>query len=254
MDDPVARLAGIIDGVEAADQELVVVNRGSVDPIQRLLERTFAEQSVEVSEREIPEAGDNVVLLVRDGTVVATSSLEALTDACLLVNSDLYRTGAAGVDKYEAPAVITELADTVFDLRGFPASNREKLLLIIVSRFIEATALDREAGTLHATFQRLSRMDRELGTAGVYERLGRTDLDVHVYGQDDWQPPAEWGLTVHTGDHRGYRETWCVVFDPPESGQHAALVALETGDNEWRGVWTFDPATTHAVRDVIESF
>lgn len=194
----------------------------------------------------------DVVALVREGEVVATSGLRSVMNACLLVSGDLYRTGTSGVDKHEAPSVITVLDETVFDLRGFPATNKEKLLLVVVLRFIERRALERGTGRLSATFQRLSRISEDFGTLEVYRRLARSSVEVHVYGDDDGVLPNEVDVQVHTGDHAGYRESWCVSFvpDDPDS-PHAALVALETGPNEWRGTWTFDPDRVREVDRVL---
>jgi len=173
-------------------------------------------------------------------------------DDCLLVNSDHYRTGPGGIEKSRAPSVITELDETVFELRGFPASVKEKLILVLISRFIETLALEHGSGVLRATFQELSRLGKENGTREVYRRLAETDLTVHVYGVDDWEVPADLDVVTHTGSHRGYRKSWCVVFRPPDpTVRHAALVALETGPNEWVGTWTYDVEKVRRIDDIL---
>jgi len=256
MSGAVERLRAIVEESDAPDQSLVVVNRTEVDPIQGLLETTFAGQRVEITERDIDAEANDTVLLVQDGEVVASSALDAVMNTVLLVNSDLYRTGAGSIDEWQAPEVITELDETVFELRGFPASVKEKLILILISRFIESRALERGAGVLRATFQELSRLTTEKGTREVYRRLGETDLSVHVYGVADRELPDGLDVRPHTGDHRGYRESWCVMFRPPEeTGRHAALVAVETGRNEWVGTWTYDAKKVCRVdRILVEEF
>lgn len=242
MSSPLDALADLFAESERPEQSLVMVNRTELDAVQTLLSEAFVEQSVEVVEKALDTEGENVVALVRDGEVVASSPLADVMNAFLLVNGDLYRSGSSGVDKYEAPSVLTGLDETVFDLRGFPATNKEKLLLIVVSRSIEARALDAGEGTLRSTFQRLSRIADERGTAGVYDRLGSSGVETHVYGQPGWEPPAEFGAEVHAGTHEGYRRSWCVVYTPPDGAEgHVALVAVETGPNEWRGMWTYRP-------------
>jgi len=72
----VERLRALIAESDAPDQSLVVVNRTQVDPIQRLLETTFRGQSVDITEADIETEADDTVLLVRDGDVVASSTLE----------------------------------------------------------------------------------------------------------------------------------------------------------------------------------
>jgi len=256
MSGAVERLRAIIDESDAPEQSLVVANRTQVDPIQRLLATTFDGQSIDIAEADIPSAERDTVLLVRDGEVVASSSLQSVMDAVLLVNSDLYRTGPGGLDQWQAPSVITELDETVFELRGFPESVKEKLILILISRFVETLALDHGAGTIRATFQELSRLGSENGTRDVYRRLADTDLTVHIYGVDDWDVPADFDVVAHTGTHRGYRESWCVVFRPhDETVRPAALVALETDPNEWVGTWTYDVEKVRRVDDIlVEAF
>jgi len=129
-----------------------------------------------------PSDIENLVLLIEDGKVVAGSTLEELTEAVLFVNSDLYITGTRGLDELELPGVITGLDDTLFTLRGYPDSNRQKLLLITISRFIERVAWTAEAGTIRSSFQRLSRINDELGTRRVYERVADAGVDAHLYG------------------------------------------------------------------------
>jgi hypothetical protein len=149
-------------------------------------------------------------------------------------------------------------------VRGYPESNKEKLLLIVISRVIERIANETGGGTLRASFQRLSRLKDERGTYEVYGSVARSGVDVHVYGMDDAEPAEELPVTVHTGSSYPYRRSWFVVFTPPggsdpesgmdgwngsdigngkddENGDHAALVALEDEPNVWDGFWTFRP-------------
>jgi len=249
-------LWGFLERDDAPRQSLVVVNREGPDPVQRLLEDTFRNVPVDVQELDVPDGDDDIVLLVESGEVVASSPLSALRDSVLLVNADLYRTGLSGIDKHEAPSVLTALDDMVFTLRGFPESTKEKLLLVVMSRYIERLALKAGAGRLDTAFQRLSRMRDEYGTQSVYNQLEATDVDVHVYGLPDEVPETD-DITVHTGKDEAYRRSWFVVFDP-ESGvaaDPAALVALETGDNVWEATWTYDQEQVQRVqRYVVENF
>lgn len=101
-----------------------------------------------------------------------------------------------------------------FTVRGHPESNKEKLLLILMSR-IEFEALSAEGGELHSTFQRLSRLDDEYGTQQVYEWLAASRTATHVYGLND-APSVANGLdvTVHADDSEPYRRSWVLVFTP----------------------------------------
>jgi hypothetical protein len=234
----------------APTQRLVVANRTRSAPVQRLLEAAFAGQPVEVGDVDLPGRATDVVLLVRDGAVVAASPLEELLDSYLLINSDRYVTGGVGVDDCDLPAVLTRLDETTFEVRGYPATDKGKFLLVAVSRHIEARALAAGDGTLRTTFQDLSRIDDEVGTRRVYRSLAASDLDVHVYGHCG-SPPSGLDLTAHVGDHEGYRRAWCVVYAPHRGAGHAALVAVEGAENEWVGRWTFDAASVRWLESVF---
>ena len=72
--------------------------------------------------------------------MVAGSTLSELGDAVLFVNSDLYTAGSRSLSDVDLPSVISGLNDATFTLRGYPESNRQKLLLSTVSRFVERAA------------------------------------------------------------------------------------------------------------------
>ena len=252
-DSSLSSLRAFFDEVDTPSRSLVVVNRQEPKAVQSLLESAFSEQSVVVSEGDLPNEAGDLVLVLEGDRIVATSSLQEVMNAFLLVNSDRYITGASGVEGVAAPDVLIALDDVVFDLRGYPASNKEKLLLILISRYIERLALADGSGRLRSTFQRLSRLDDERGTRIVYEALSASPLDVHVYGRPGWTPPDSLDVTVHTGTSTDYRQSWCVVFVPEDpDGTHAALVALETGENEWRGMWTYEPERVRRVDQYLE--
>lgn len=238
---------------EDPDHSLAVVNRSAPKPLQNMLESLFEGQPVDVGELNLPRSGKDVVLLLEDGEVIASSSMQELQDAILLVNSDLYITGARGIDELEIPDVIGNLDEIPFRLRGYPESNKEKLLLITISRYIERIAWDEGDGTLRASFQHLSRINDERGTRTVYEILARTDVDVHVYGIPDWTPPVGFDVTSHGAYTEELRDTWFVVYTPPEEGgEYAALVAIETSPREWEGFWTYRPELVKDINRYIE--
>ncbi|TKX56711.1 histidine kinase [Halorubrum sp. SS7] len=235
-------LRSFFDEIEAPDRHLVLLNRSSPDPVRNLLDSLLDGQPVSVSEVEADSAADDdVVALVEEGSVVARSTLDELLESVLLINSDLYKTGAI------------ELDEVPFQLRGYPASNKEKLLLIIISRVIERIAAEHGSGTLRASFQRLSRIDDERGTRSVYERVAGTGVDVHVYGVGDADSLSGLPLTVHTGTSYPYQRSWFVVFTPPDGadGDHVALLALEDEPNVWEGFWTFRPELVTRIEKYI---
>lgn len=252
-------LTRFFDRVGEARRSLLVANRSSPDPIQDILETTFDEQPVEVDERTVPEVKSDTVLLVEDGEVLATSPLSALRDTIVMVNSDLYRTGAKDIDDLELPAVLEGLSDIRFTLQGYPKSDTEKLLLVVISRYIERVAWRAGRGRHRASFQKLSRIKDERGTRQVYDRLAETPVDVHVYGKPDWIPSRALDVTTHVGHDTDFRDAWFVLFTPtpPTPGSTAdaddppldspdygpvALLAVETEPRVWDSFWTFDPS------------
>jgi len=246
-------LERFIDEVDGAERSLVVLNRTSPEPFQRMVEGLFEGQPVTVAEGVDAAADEDTVALIEEGDVVATSPLEALSDAILMVNSDLYSTGTVGLAETDVPDVIDGLADVPFTLRGYPESNSEKLILILISRHIERLAFEDGDGTLRSSFQRLSRIEDEKGTRRVYETVAETDVDVHVYGRPDWTPPREFRVTMHGGYKEEFRTSWFVVHTPPAGdGQPAALVAIAQDGNTWDGFWTYRPSLVADVADYIE--
>lgn len=261
MSEQTPGIESLRDTIELIDDpgqrpELVVVNRREPDAVQDLFEEVFAGQ-VSITEAELPGEVDNVVLLVRDDEVVAASPLEAVMNSVLLVNSDIFRTGLAGVEKHRLPPVLANLNDVALTLRGYPESNKEKLLFIAMSREIEARALDAGDGRLDAAFQNLLRIEDEFGTQRVYRRLAASDVDVHVYGThgEDWLGDELPGLSVTIADTEEYRRSWFVVHTPESGDGGSAFVAWETGPNVWQGGWTYDPDHVDRIhRYVVEEF
>ncbi|QLC33080.1 histidine kinase [Halarchaeum sp. CBA1220] len=243
-------LSEFIEDVDAPQASLVVVNRDQPMPVQRMLEGLFEGQPVAVSEADLPEGERDVVLLVRDGDVVASSPLSAVMDAVLLVNSDLFITGTRGLEEAELPDVLAGLEETRFDVRGYPETEKDKLLLIAVSRAIEREAWLAGEGRLRSAFQRLSRMNDESGTRAVYETLAESDVDVHVYGTPDWMPPVGFDVTAHAGYGDDFRKGWFVVFRRPEGGG-TALVAYADTPRQWSGFWTGRDDLVDAVAEDI---
>jgi len=214
-----------------------------------------------------PEELENLALLVEGDEVVAGSTLGELGKAVLFVNSDLYVTGSRSLEDIDLPSVISGLADTTFSLRGYPESNRQKLLLITISRFIERAAWLAGNGTLRSSFQQLSRLDDEVGTRQVYESVSSAGVDTHLYGVPD-DLPRDLDAVIHGGDTRDFTDSWFVVYRPPEGPQAVdvgpgsdlkrgveggvGLLAVETEPRIWRGLWTFEPDRVRLMNRYIE--
>jgi len=244
----------IIDEVPFSEKSLLLVNRTKPEPLVDLLKRAFDSQPVTITDRQVPEGPENVVCLVEDGTVTETSRLSALEAAYLQVNVDRYRTGTRQGAAESFPDVLTGLDEVEFTVRGFPESAKEKLLLAVISRFIERQALVCDDGELHSSFQWLSRLDDEHGTHSVYEWLADSGVDTHVYGvRDDPTVVESLDVTVHAGATPEHRRSWVVAFSAPEEAatDSVALVAQKTGKSRWRGVWTYDPARVTRVQSYM---
>lgn len=249
-------LSGFIDETTGTQEKtLLLINRTEPQPLVNLLDRAFENQSIQIQERHIPEGDSDVVCLIENGQVSAVSSFADLSETFLLVNADRYRTSTGRSSRSSFPDVLTGLDDIEFTVRGFPESNKEKLLLVVISRFIEDRALACGNGEFHSTFQRLSRLDDEYGTRKMYEWLGDSDVETHVYGvRDDPGVVDDLGVVVHAGTTHEYRRSWVVLFTPDADTGDAsggdiaaadacnpvALVAIETGPNVWRSMWTYD--------------
>lgn len=243
----------------ARDRRLVVVDDDQPGPVFDLFEDAFGGLNVDLdlAETDGKSGSEAIVALIEDGEVVATSPMDRVRNAVLLVNGDLYKTGLSGIDKHDAPEVLTELDDRVYSLRGFPASAKEKLLLIVMSRYIERHALEVGAGRLDVAFQKLSRVTDEYGTERVYRRLADSDVSVKAYGVPDVDAPTEpggiEGVDVYPGSADRFRLSWFVVFSPPKPGPDpAALLAVEAESNVWRSIWTYDPKRVAKIRRRID--
>jgi hypothetical protein len=240
-------ISAYIDAVDDREKTVTVLNRESVDPLYRMLVDMFDSESITVSESSDPEAPGDVVLVKDEQTgSLAVSRMDEVSDTLLLVNSDLYVTGTVPVEEVETPEVVAHLSDVTFTV-----ADKQKFLLVHISRHIESLALETGSGTLHSSFQRLSRLRDERGTEATYRNLAGSDVETHVYGVDDWDPPAfAENLVVHGGDTEELRTSWFVVHDGDgDDDRKAALIAEETAPNEYRGYWTYEP---RLVDEVLE--
>jgi len=249
-----------ITDISTADAVLLIGNRTRPQHLVNILSKAFTDQSVAITERHIPEGRDDLVCLIKQGHVVATSSLQRLERAFLLVNSDRYKTRTTAVGISQFPDVLTYLTGIEFSLTGYPKSDKEKLLLIIISRFIEHLALSIGHGRLDATFQKLSRLDDEYGTQTVYETLGDSNVETHVYGiRDEPSAVKDLDIHVHADTTAELSRFWVLTFTPDSERPtadtdvtHAALVAVETAPNVWRSTWTHDATHVKEIQSYLK--
>jgi DICT domain-containing protein len=121
--------------------------------------------------------------------------------------------------------------------------------LLTVSREIEDRAFRVGEGTLRVSFQTLSTFESQ---KTVYRTLATdTDLDIHIYGVDDWTPPAISGISFHAEKTDSFKRYWVLAFDGgPDETQSCGLLAEEHSD-EYTGFWTNDAVT---VEEIAASF
>lgn len=119
----------------------------------------------------------------------------------------------------------------------FVALDRRQLLA--TSREFEERAFRVGEGTLRVSFQALSIFESQLP---VYRQLGEeTALEIYVYGEPDWTPPAIENVTYHHDEDGSLAPFWCVAFDGGGAdSQQCALIARER-DDEYTGFWSYDP-------------
>jgi len=242
--------AGFIEALDDREKSLSVLNREEVDPIQRMVESMFDADSIEVTEGSGDPAGPADMLILHDEQqpAIATSPLQDIERSLLMVNSDLYITGTRSLDEIDTPDVVVNLDDVTFSVAG-----KQKFLLIHISRHVEKIAYETGGGVLHTGFQELSRLNDERGTERAYRQLIDQGVDVHVYGREDWDDPPDRDVTVHAREDGEITKAWFVVHDGAgEDERKAALVAVETGPNEYAGFWTFEAAVVDDVLDYIE--
>lgn len=223
------------------NHELLVVRPTPDLATDSTLEALFGDAGVPVSERSIPDVDERSAFLFAGEELVATSTLAELEDFVGSVESMIDEGGTDALASIRLPEVVARLNDTPVHFRGSPASS-PTVLLMAITRHIEARAWQAGRGRLRVGFQRLSRLDDPVKphTREVYEQFVRTDIDVHVYGTPDWVPPRSLGTTVHGGYDEDFARNWFVVYRSGDGSGDAAFTAYDLGSDEWRGHWTFD--------------
>ena len=196
----------------------------------------LAAYNVDVTHRPLPSRGPDPFLVIEaDGEFVGAISL---SDLSTLFAPPVVRPDDVG-DLSEGYRALFEALDNTL----FTSMNRRELLA--VSREIEDRAYRVGTGTLRASFQSLSAFEPQVE---VYRRLGgETDLDVHVHGAADWDPPDLPAVTYHRDSAGSLDRYWALAFvEGPQDGQFSALVARQDGE-QYDGFWTDDAEATREV-------
>jgi hypothetical protein len=251
----------LFDDVRNRRKEFVVYRHGGPTD----LEAQFATHNVRITCRTLPPGASTPFLVIReDGEFRGALSLADLEG---LLTLPIVRP----VEREDVSAGYRALFDVVDDTVFTSMARRE---LLAVSREIEDRVRRVGRGTFRVSFQALSIFESQLD---VYRRLANeTDLDIHIYGSDDWIPPEIAGITYHSDIDPSLEQYWVLVFDGEgkggecdegdeddggsvESGddsgtgnsQTCALVAQERADG-YRGFWTDDAAMVSRVLRTLE--
>lgn len=216
----------ILTDVERRRQTLVVYS--SVDSPEIIDRFTF--RNVTVEHRSLPGETAQGFVVVRDGEFVGSIGLEELQ---LLLEPPFAPPWDETVIGEAYRALYELLDDSLF-------TSLERRQLLGASREIENRAWNVGSGTLRAGFQRFSAVEAQLP---VYTRLAReTDLEIHVYSEDEWKPASSPGFAYHGDSHEDIGRFWFLSFDGAgDDRQMGALLAEERTAGEFFGFWTYDP-------------
>lgn len=219
-------LGSLIADIRDRGHHLTIYRSG--DPSE--IELWLTERDVNIDARSLPPGGPKPFIEIdTDGEFVGVIGEEALVG---LLDPPIVRPGERDEIDEGYRVLFEVLDDTVFT-----GVNRRELLA--VSREIEERAFRVGNGTLQVSFQSLSKFRSQ---AVVYDALAtRTNLDIHIYGADDWDPPAINGITFHGQAAERFEAYWSLAFDGgTDASQACGLVAEEQSDG-YNGFWTNDP-------------
>ncbi|WP_101296295.1 DICT sensory domain-containing protein [Halegenticoccus soli] len=234
-------LGETIAGVASRQKRLTVFNYDGSERVRRRLDRFFSFHNVEVEYGHTdPDKPRNFVVLYDDDGVIATSTVDELREHVRLgdrlpVAKRDYPTDAG------FPAVLSKLDDTLFTVAG-----EDRPLLLRIARDIEELAVRTGDGVLRAGFQRLSRLDDDPETRGVYERAAERGVEVHAYGLPDAYPDVP-GVSIHGADSDEIARTWFVVYDGGGRRTRMAALVAEEREDGYYGFWTLKPYLVESV-------
>lgn len=226
----------IMTAVDDNDTRFTVYRSESDTDVESRLER----HGIRIDYADLPPAGpEPFIVIEEDGEFTGALALSAFD---VLTEPPIVRPGLGEGISRPYRVLFEALDDTCFD-----ALERRQLLA--VSREIEDRAYRVATGKLHAGFQTLSVFRSQ---ADVYRHLAsETDLDIHVYGRDDWDPPEIPGITYHTPTADDLDRYWFLAFDGGPTGSQASGLVARENENGYDGFWTDDPEVVGRVLAVL---
>lgn len=206
------------------------------------IEVQFEAYDIDVVHGELPPGGPDPFLVIEEhGEFAGAIALEELE---VLLEPPIVRPG----DREDVSPGYSVLFD-VLDETVFTAMERRQLLA--VSREIEDRAYRVGTGTLRVSFQTLSTFESQ---APVYRRLAaETDLDIHIYGVDDWTPPEIAGITYHEVAADTLGRYWVLAFDGGSDEMQACGLVAQERTEGYDGVWTDDPEMVGEILRELEA-
>lgn len=223
-------LADIVDGVHTTSKTVRALNVTDENDFETV-EDYLSRHDVRIHRESDRSAPNDTIVIEDDGKTLARDDIRSVARFA-------EAPPAAGYEDARIPPVVEHLDDTRFQ-------SYDKRQMILASRIGEFRAWNRGSGELHAGFQHLSKVDFQ---RDVYEQLERSDVDVHVYGMDDWDRTEEVDMTVHVNADPEVRNHWWVAYDGDGREEDKyALIAQEISQSEWFGFWTYGSSTVDRI-------
>jgi|AntRauTorcE11898_2_1112593.scaffolds.fasta_scaffold19123_3 hypothetical protein len=206
------------------------------------LDTRFSGSSVTVEQRRLPPQGPEPFITIHDSDQVVGSL--SLADFEELLTPPIVRPGNREEVSAGYRVLFDLLDDTVFD-------SLDRRQLLGASREIEDRAFRVGHGTLRVSFQSLSIFESQVD---VYRYLtSETTLDVHIYGEADWDPPEIAGVTYHRSDASTVGRFWALAFDGGGNEIQACGLVARERDGEYTGFWTYDPKIVSRIATELEA-
>ncbi|AJF26454.1 DICT sensory domain-containing protein [Haloarcula sp. KBTZ06] len=213
---------------EDSDVEITVYG----PPATKTVVERLATQGIDATWRKLPTGHQNAFVVVRrDGAFAGTPPLTALQAFLCKPTTEPDDSRVPDSDP-DRQLLYSALANTLL-------ASLTPAQLLATSHEFEDRAYRVGEGTLRVSFQSLSIFRSQRAR---YQTLASdTDLDIHVYGRDDWEPPAIPGISFHPLTDTVLEQVWLLAFDAAGDDQNkCALVAEETEDGPFRGLWTYN--------------